>query len=209
MVFQLRLDLSIRGAGDILGSEQAGFIDSVGIDLYLKMLNEEVGKEKNLPEYEEDTSSQSLLNVATHIEDSYVQEDELKIDIHRKINEVEDEESFNKIKDELEDRFGKLSEDIIIYMYEEWFEKLAFKLKIKKVNQTKNSIELTFTEEIVNKLNMEDVFMEAFYVSNMFRFVSKNNNLVIILDIIKLEKHPVYYLVSLLDKICKKIEKGA
>ena len=202
-------DLSIRGAGDILGSEQAGFIDSVGIDLYLKMLNEEVGKEKNLPEDEEDTSSQSLLNVATHIEDSYVQEDELKIDIHRKINEVEDEESFNKIKDELEDRFGKLSEDIIIYMYEEWFEKLAFKLKIKKVNQTKNSIELTFTEEIVNKLNMEDVFMEAFYVSNMFRFVSKNNNLVIILDIIKLEKHPVYYLVSLLDKICKKIEKGA
>ena len=202
-------DLSIRGAGDILGSEQAGFIDSVGIDLYLKMLNEEVGKEKNLLEDEEDTSSQPLLNVATHIEDSYVQEDELKIDIHRKINEVEDEESFNKIKDELEDRFGKLSEDIIIYMYEEWFEKLAFKLKIKKVNQTKNSIELTFTEEIVNKLNMEDVFMEAFYVSNMFRFVSKNNNLVIILDIIKLEKHPVYYLVSLLDKICKKIEKGA
>ena len=40
-------DLSIRGAGDILGSEQAGFIDSVGIDLYLKILNEEVEKLKN------------------------------------------------------------------------------------------------------------------------------------------------------------------
>ena len=46
--------------------------------------------------------------------------------------------------------------------------------------------------------------MDAFYISNMFRFISKGDNLVIVLDIIKLEKHPVYYLVSLLDKIVDK-----
>ncbi len=200
-------DLSIRGAGDILGSEQAGFIDSVGIDLFLKMLNDEVTKDKNVADFMEDVeeeNSQPLLNVTTHIDDNYVRDDELKIDIHRMINEVEDEKSFNRIKDELQDRFGKLDEDIIIYMYEEWFEKLAEKLKIKKVQQTKNSIELMFIPEVVSKMDMEEVFMTAFYVSNMFRFVSKDNGLIIVLDIIKLDKHPVYYLVSLLDKIYKK-----
>ncbi len=199
-------DLSIRGAGDILGSEQAGFIDSVGIDLYLKMLNDAVNKKKNIEEVEvEEDNSQPLLSVATHITDDYVSEDDLKIEIHRKINEIEDQKSFDLIKNELEDRFGKLNEDLIVYMYEEWFEKLAVKLKIEKVRQTKNSIEMLFPSEVVQKLDMEDVFMDAFYVTNMFRFISKENNkLVIVLDIIKLEKHPVYYLVMLLDKIYKK-----
>ena len=57
-------DLSIRGAGDILGSEQAGFIDSVGIDLYLKMLNEEVSSrnETTVEETEEVDESQNFDN---------------------------------------------------------------------------------------------------------------------------------------------------
>ena len=46
--------------------------------------------------------------------------------------------------------------------------------------------------------------MDAFEVSNMFRFISRGNNLVIVLDIIKLEKHPIYYLVELLRKIFDK-----
>ena len=198
-------DLSIRGAGDILGSEQAGFIDSVGIDLYLKMLNDEVNRKKNIEVVEEETTdSAPLLNVATHINDNYVSEDELKIEIHRKINEIDSKEKFESIKQELEDRFGKLEEDLIIYMYEEWFEKLAKKLKISNVRQSKNSIEISFPGEVVEKLDTEEIFMDAFYVTNMFRFISRGSNLIIVLDIIKLEKHPVYYLVELLDKIYDK-----
>lgn len=199
-------DLSIRGAGDILGSEQAGFIDSVGIDLYLKMLNDEVVKKKNisLEIEEEEVDKPPLLSVTTHIDDKYVSEDELKIEIHRKINEIDSKEKFEAVKLELEDRFGKLNEDIIIYMYEEWFEKLAYKLKINKVNQTRNSIEMVFPMDVVAKMDTEEIFMDAFQVTNMFRFVSKGSNLVIVLDIIKLEKHPVYYLVELLDKIYSK-----
>lgn len=199
-------DLSIRGAGDILGSEQAGFIDSVGIDLYLKMLNDEVERRKDnyVDETEEVDSTKPLINVATHIDDKYVVEDDLKIEIHRKINSINNEETFNIIKEELEDRFGKLSEDLIIYMYEEWFEKLAKKIGLSHVNQTKNSIEMVFPADVVSKLDTEEVFMDAFYITNMFRFISRGSNLVIVLDIIKLEKHPVYYLVELLDKILEK-----
>ena len=195
-------DLSIRGAGDILGSEQAGFIDSIGIDLYLKLLNDEV-KRRNHEEVEEEEveDTKPLINVTTHISDDYVSEDDLKIEIHKKINSIDSMDSFLKIKEELEDRFGKLEEDIIIYMYEELFEKLAKKVQLSKVNQNRNSIELVFHSDVVAKLDTEELFMDAFQISNMFRFVSRGTNLIIVLDIIKLEKHPIYYLVDLLSKV--------
>ena len=199
-------DLSIRGAGDILGSEQAGFIDSVGIDLYLRLLNEEVARKKNieLPIEEEDVDSKPLLNVSTHIDDHYVSEDDLKIEIHRKINEIDSAEKLEDVKAELEDRFGRVTDDMLIYMYEEWFEKLAKRVGIKRVSQTKNSIELVFPEEVVSKFRVDELFMNSYDISPSFRFLSRGTNLVIVLDIIKLDKHPIYYLVSLLDLISSK-----
>ena len=206
-------DLSIRGAGDLLGSEQAGFIDSVGIDLYLKILEEEViklqGKEvKEDEDNDEESNAKPVINVSTHIEDSYVSEDDLKIEIHKLINSIDNKDSFLAVKQELEDRFGKISEDMTIYMYEEWFEKLVCRLKLSNVHQNRNSIELVFPAEVVEKMDTEELFMDAFQVSNMFRFISRGTNLVIVLDIIKLEKHPIFYLVDLLDKIDTKFGKS-
>ena len=86
-------------------------------------------------------------------------------------------------------------------MYEEWFEKLAKKVNVSQVHQTRNSIELMFNADAVSKIDTEELFMDAFQISNMFRFISRGSNLVIVLDIIKLERHPIYYLVDLLSKI--------
>ena len=196
-------DLSIRGAGDILGSRQAGFIDSVGIDLYLKMLNEEVEylKGNTVEEEQEEDTNKTLLNVSTHISDDYVTDDDLKIMIHRMINEIDSKEKLKEVRSDLEDRFGKLSEDIIIYMYEEWFEKLVIKANVTKVSETKNMIELYFNKEATSKLNTEDLFMNAYTITPMFRFKSRESDLTIILDIVRLDKHPIYYLVALLSSM--------
>lgn len=193
-------DLSIRGAGDILGSQQAGFIDSIGIDLYIKILNEEVEKLKgNIIEEEKETPP--LIDVSTHIDDQYVEESDLKIEIHKLINQIDSSEKLEEIKSTIEDRFGKVSDDLLIYMYEEWFEKLSQKLEVKQVTKTKNFIALTFSEDISKRIDTEKLFMSAFTISKMFRFQSKNNQLQIILDTIKLEKHYIYYLIDLLEKI--------
>ena len=195
-------DLSIRGAGDILGSEQAGFIDNVGIDLYMKILNDEVKRLKGeIVEEEQQIETKPLIEVETHIEDTYVEENELKIEIHKKINEIDSYEKLLQVKEEIEDRFGKISENLIIYMYEEWFEQLAKNKHIEAVRETKNFIELIFEEEFSNKVDGEKLFEDAFKISNMFRFMYKNNRLIIVLDILKLEKHYIYYLVELLDAI--------
>ena len=109
---------------------------------------------------------------------------------------------------ELEDRFGKLNEDIIIYMYSEWFDKMAEAMHVSSVRELRNSIEITFPKEVVEKMDTEEIFMDAFHVTTMFRFISRGNNLVIILDTIKLDKHPIYYLVELMSKIYDKFGKN-
>ena len=195
-------DLSIRGAGDILGSEQAGFIDNIGIELYLKILNEEIAKLKGEPIEEETVKDERpLLNVETHIDDTYVEDTDLKIEIHKKINEIDSYSKLLAIKKELEDRFGKLDEKVITYMYEEWFESLAKKNQIEEVHQTKNFIELIFSEEMSNKIDGESLFYNAFKISKMFRFQMKHNRLIIILDTIKLEENYILLLTKLLEKV--------
>jgi len=195
-------DLSIRGAGDILGSEQAGFIDTVGIDLYLKMLNNEVARRKgeNIEE-DDEQESKPYLNVTTHIKDSYVVDEDLKIEIHRKINTIDSYQKYLEVKSELEDRFGVVDDDMIIYMYEEWFEKLSNKLQVKNIRQTRNSIEILFDKSIVDFISIDDLFVKSFSISKMFRFQKRGENLLIILDTIRLDKHPVFYLVELFQMI--------
>ena len=196
-------DLSIRGAGDILGREQSGFIDSIGIELYLKMLNEAVRKSKGEKIIEEDTkkNDKPLIEVSTHISDSYISDVELKILIHKKINEVKDETTLNDIRDELSDRFGKISEEMEIYMYEEWFEKIAKSLGINKVVTMKNNIDIELPCELSSKIDGERLFNDAYSISKMFRFLYKDSSIHIILDTIKLEKHFLLYLIELLEKI--------
>ena len=196
-------DLSIRGAGDILGREQSGFIDSIGIELYLKMLNEAVRKSKGEKIIEEDTkkNDKPLIEVSTHISDSYISDVELKILIHKKINEVKDETTLNDIRDELSDRFGKISEEMEIYMYEEWFEKIAKSLGINKVVTMKNNIDIELPCELSSKIDGERLFNDAYFISKMFRFLYKDSSIHIILDTIKLEKHFLIYLIELLEKI--------
>ena len=201
-------DLSIRGAGDILGSEQAGFIDSIGIELFMQMLNEEIAKLKGeTPKEEETKDTQPLIDVETSINDSFVSDEDLKIEIHKKICSIDSYESLNEIKNELEDRFGKLSEDLIIYMHEELFEKQAKELNINHIKQTKNSVEITLDKDLTNKIDGETLFFETSNLSRMFRFSMKFDRLTIILDTIKLDKHFIYYLLDLLKIIKKSIKQ--
>lgn len=200
-------DLSIRGAGDILGKEQAGFVDSVGIELYLNMLNEEVDRLKGKPIKEEQTTDKPLIEVTTSINNQYVEDTDLKIEIHKKINQIDSYEKLEEVKHELEDRFGTLNEDMIIYMHEEWFEKLAQQLKITRVRQTANFIELTLPKELTNQINGEQLFMEANKLTRNIRFAMRLETLIITLDIVRIDKHFVYYLIDLM-KIIKNSQKN-
>lgn len=199
-------DLSIRGAGDILGSEQAGFIDSVGVEMFLNMLNEEVKKLKGEVIVPKEINDKPLLDVDTAIDDRYELDEELKIEVHKKINEIDSYEKLEKVKYELNDRFGKVDEKLMIYMYEQLFENMAYKLGISNINQNKNSIEIYVPKKITDNIDGQKLFMDISSLSRKFRFGTKLNILVITLDIVNLDKHYIYYLIELLKIIKSSIK---
>lgn len=199
-------DLSLRGAGDILGSDQAGFVDAVGLDLYMKMVDDEV-KRLNGEEPIEDKSNNSLIDVDTHISDSYVSDESLKIEIHQKINEIDSFDKLMEIQKELEDRFGKINEQIKIYMYEEWFEKLALSLHIERVVQNNKIVELEIPANLTKKLKFDKLFMQIYNICPKIQFRSMLNNVYITLPISNLPKHFVYYLVDILNLIKDEVSK--
>ena len=194
-------DLSIRGAGDILGSEQAGFIDTVGIDLYLKILNDETKKLKGETIIEEEVKEEKpLISVSTHIDDEYTSDAHLKIEIHKLINTIDSYEKLLAVKEEFEDRFGPASEEILVYMHEEWFDKLAKEKGIEELKQSKDSIELIYNIESSKNINGEAMFIKAYKISRNFSFSYHNLRVHITLSLRGLEKHPIYYLIDLLNE---------
>jgi len=199
-------DLSIRGAGDILGSEQAGFVDAVGLDLYMKMIDDEM-RRLHGEEVMEDKTNVSLIDVDTHISDDYVSDESLKIEIHQKINEIDSFDKLLSIQKELEDRFGKIDEKMKVYMYEEWFEKLAMTLSIEKVTQNSNMVEIELPAKLVEKLKFDKLFIQIYNICPKVQFKSVAKNVYISLSIQKLSKHFVYYLVEILNLILDEVKK--
>ena len=99
-------DLEIRGAGNVLGPEQSGFLLSVGYDMYLKLLEEAVLLEQGQP-LPTRTECAANLSVSASIPDRYVPSPEQRMDLYRRIAAVRSEEEADELVDELIDRYGE------------------------------------------------------------------------------------------------------
>lgn len=112
--YQIALrDLEIRGAGDILGAEQSGSIAAVGFDLYCRMLKDAVASLRGEgPEFElTDQPIVIELPVPANLPDDYVSDGEQKVALYKKIANAQSFEALKAVREELEDRFGRLPEE--------------------------------------------------------------------------------------------------
>ena len=185
-------DLSIRGSGDILGSEQAGFVETVGINLYMKMIDEEIKRLKGEFVPNEEEENNTLINVDTHIDSSYVDDESIKILIHQKINEIDSLDKLKEVKKELEDRFGHIDLKMEKYMYEEWFEKLAEKLNITNVIQTKNIINVILPKDISSLIKGDKLFLEVYNINPNFKLKYSNQCIELSLNILNNNENYIY-----------------
>jgi transcription-repair coupling factor (superfamily II helicase) len=194
-------DLSIRGAGDVLGTEQSGFIDTVGLDLYLEMLKEEVEIQQTgkKPDSTLKPETPLKLKVNKYIDSNYIENDYVKMEIHRKISRITSKEDIQLLKEEFKDRFGEPTEELILYMYEKLFEHLAKQKGLEKIRELKNHITFRFSKEASMNIDGEYLFSKANEISRYIRFQYKNNQLDVILDTIKLQRNYLYIIVDLLE----------
>lgn len=106
-------DLEIRGAGNLLGSEQHGHMQAVGYDLYCKMLNEAVKDLKGTAKVEDKYETMLDLETDAYIPDSYIKNEAQKLDIYKRIASLENAEECEDMSEELTDRFGDLPKAVM------------------------------------------------------------------------------------------------
>ena len=137
-------DLELRGAGNILGESQSGQVESVGYDLYVKMLEEAVMKAKgvqNRSRLEEITVD---IKVDAYISDDYIPHTIDKIYMYRKIASIENTVQYQEIIDELIDRFGDVPHSVLNIMDVSLIRKMATRLGFKKITEVNGHVELRY-----------------------------------------------------------------
>ncbi|OGC78802.1 MAG: transcription-repair coupling factor, partial [candidate division Zixibacteria bacterium RBG_16_40_9] len=144
--FHLALkDLEIRGAGNLLGSKQHGFLEKVGVDMYFKLLEEtiqELKGEKITPPLEVKVESELDIYIPTE----FISDESTRIEIYTKLAQINNLSQLEELKTELQDRFGKLTIEVENLLNVTELKVLAKERLIEKVALKKDNLELEFAE---------------------------------------------------------------
>ncbi len=139
-------DLEIRGAGNLLGAEQSGHMESVGYDLYCKMLREAVLEEKG-GEPEEEFETSVDIQVTAYIPSTYIEEENQKLDIYKRISSIRNETEAEDMLDELLDRFGEPPAEVRSLIDVALLREEAHHVFITEIRQTGDEIRFTFLKD--------------------------------------------------------------
>ena len=108
-------DLEIRGAGNLLGADQSGHMEAVGYDLYCKMLNDAIKKERG-EEVEEHFDTTVKLPFDAFVPSTYVRNEFIKLDLYKRISQIMDGSDYDDLVDEMTDRFGDMPKEVVNLM---------------------------------------------------------------------------------------------
>lgn len=137
-------DLTIRGAGNLLGSQQHGFIDSVGFDMYSQMLKDAIDARKSGKELDDATPFEPELTVKldAYIPASYIADEKQKIDMYKQFQTAESRDDLDDLKEELTDRFGDYPEEVQQLFIVSTLKMLAKRERVEHIHETPGKIEL-------------------------------------------------------------------
>lgn len=144
-------DLAIRGAGNLLGAEQHGFIASVGFDLYSQMLAEEIEKKKQEIEGKEAApkpvvTTQIDVELDAYIPSEYIYDHMQKIEIYKKIASAQSLDEIDELYDELVDRFGDLPQPVLHLLTVAKLRVYGSRFFISSMTRRKDELHLQFAE---------------------------------------------------------------
>jgi len=138
-------DLEIRGAGNLLGAEQHGHMDVVGYDMYCKLLDQAILELKGETPPEEFETLVDI-NISAYIPEKYIPNEEQKLEMYKRISEIQSQSDFFDVQDELEDRFGQIPNCVQNLLDIAEMKSVAHKIGIISVIQKKENIVLKFKD---------------------------------------------------------------
>ena len=158
-------DLSIRGAGNILGASQSGFIDSVGFEMYSQLLEEAIAKKQGKSTARRKSNAEINLQIDAYLPNDYINDERQKIDIYKRIRSIEGQEDYQNLQDELIDRFG------------EYPDQVAYLIEIGLLKYYMDSIFVELVERKQDRVTVrfEKASLALFLTQDYFEALSKTN----------------------------------
>lgn len=169
-------DLSIRGAGNLLGKSQSGFIDSVGFELYSQLLEEAIAKRNGNANTRTKGNAELVLQIDAYLPDTYISDQRHKIEIYKKIRQIDNRVNYEELQEELIDRFGEYP-DVVAYLLEIGLVKSYLdKVFVQRVERKDNKITIQF-EKVTQRLFLAQDYFKALSVTNLKAGIAENKGL--------------------------------
>lgn len=151
-------DLSIRGAGDMLGPQQSGFIDNVGLDLYLSMLGSAIKRKRGEVVEEEDTSTKPIVPIESYIPAEFTGNDYEKLSLYHRLDKIKDKTELFTYYAEIKDEFGRLPKEVEALFEKKRLELLMDLKYIESIKIINKQMVVTLDKEFSDHMDGMKVF---------------------------------------------------
>ncbi|MDR0297542.1 MAG: transcription-repair coupling factor [Streptococcaceae bacterium] len=188
-------DLSIRGAGNLLGAEQSGFIDSVGFELYSQLLEEALTKRMKSEPTKMRTNCEIVLGLDAFLPASYIADERQKIEIYKRIRQIDSRKYYEDLGDELYDRFGGYPDEVAFLLEIGLLKHFADDALIEKIEKTPRELSISLSKNSHAIYGGQDYF-EALGNCALKATVSEERGQMIFR--LKPEKSDIYWLQELI-----------
>ena len=176
-------DLSIRGAGNILGASQSGFIDSVGFEMYSQLLEEAIAKKQGQEHRRQKSNAELNLQIDAYLPNEYISDQRQKIEIYKQIREMNSATDYEYLQDELIDRFGEYP-DVVAYLLEIGLVKAYLdQVFVRLVERKQQKVTVKF-EPIAKQLFLTQDYFKALSMTQLKAQIAEEKGLIeVIFDI--------------------------
>lgn len=163
-------DLELRGAGNLLGPEQSGFVQAVGFDLYLRLLEDTVRRVQAGDQAPRDIPADVSLDLPSYLPDEFVSSQDAKLDVYRRLTAAPDVTALEALRQELRDRFGPLPEPARNLLAVAQLRALGGRLGIEGILVHGDEARVTFREAAMPRLKgLQAAFHEVQFRADIRR----------------------------------------
>ncbi|HEM2748974.1 TPA: transcription-repair coupling factor [Streptococcus suis] len=203
-------DLSIRGAGNILGAAQSGFIDSVGYEMYSQLLEQAILEKQGKATQRQKSNSEVNLQIDAYLPSDYIGDQRQKIEIYKRIKNIDSRVNYQELQEELIDRFGEYP-DVVAYLLEIGLLKSFLdQVFCHTVLRRQHQVTVTF-EPMAGQIFLTQDYFEALSVTNLKAQITENKGkLAVVFNIQQKKEYEILEeLISFAEKLKEIKERKA
>lgn len=167
-------DLSIRGAGNVLGRAQHGFIASVGYDMYTKMLSDAVASKQGKPAPLAKTDAELDLGIEAYLPSSYISDQQQKIEMYKRLRQIENDSQFNELRDDLIDRFGEYPQPVANLLMVDKLKMRADYAQVEQIKKRADHLEVVLSPAGTTQYSSKEILHAI--AATKFRSIIKQNH---------------------------------